>query len=293
MGKHVSTRQDRKRTKRNKKSGKGLLNKIINKLPFELHVPGYQYCGPGTKLQKRLDRGDPGINGLDRACKLHDIEYSKYQDGPERYNADKALAERAWERVVSRDASLGERATALAVTTAMKAKMKLSKIGGCMSALKKKKNSKKKKIHKKKNGKKQTGKRKTFKCLLNAAKQVIYKNPSNLLLSTKAAIKVAKQMKRKNTIVKPRIIPVPKTGGLLPLVPLFAGLSALGALTGGVSNVFKTVNELRNAKQQLEQNKNHKGMGIALGKRGKNGSNIYIKPYKQGYGLYLANQKNH
>lgn len=30
--------------------GKGLVNSIINKLPFELHLPGYQYCGPGTKL---------------------------------------------------------------------------------------------------------------------------------------------------------------------------------------------------------------------------------------------------
>lgn len=27
--------------------GKGLLNKIIDKLPIELHVPSYQYCGPG------------------------------------------------------------------------------------------------------------------------------------------------------------------------------------------------------------------------------------------------------
>lgn len=29
------------------KRGNGLLNKIIDKLPFELHVPSYQYCGPG------------------------------------------------------------------------------------------------------------------------------------------------------------------------------------------------------------------------------------------------------
>lgn len=30
-----------------------------------------------------------------------------------------------------------------------------------------------------------------------------------------------------------RVIPVPKIGGVLPLIPIFAGLSALGALTGG------------------------------------------------------------
>ena len=59
-----------KAVKRNRR-GKGLLNKVINKLPVELHILGYQYCGPGTKLRKRLSRGDPGINPLDTACKEH------------------------------------------------------------------------------------------------------------------------------------------------------------------------------------------------------------------------------
>lgn len=30
------------------KRGKGIIDKIIDKLPFELHVPKYQYCGPGV-----------------------------------------------------------------------------------------------------------------------------------------------------------------------------------------------------------------------------------------------------
>lgn len=73
----MKVRKIKKRTKRaTKKRGVGLLNKIIDKLPFELHVPGYQYCGPGTHLQKRLTRGDPGINPLDTACKRHDIAYT-------------------------------------------------------------------------------------------------------------------------------------------------------------------------------------------------------------------------
>lgn len=29
------------------KRGSGLVNKLIDKLPFELHLPGYNYCGPG------------------------------------------------------------------------------------------------------------------------------------------------------------------------------------------------------------------------------------------------------
>lgn len=49
--------------------GGGIVDSAINSLPFEMHIPGYQYCGPGTKLKKRLARGDPGINPLDKACK--------------------------------------------------------------------------------------------------------------------------------------------------------------------------------------------------------------------------------
>ena len=55
--------------------GSGLFNKLLNKLPVELYSPGYQYCGPGTKLSKRLARGDKGINNFDRACREHDIAY--------------------------------------------------------------------------------------------------------------------------------------------------------------------------------------------------------------------------
>lgn len=100
-----------------------IVNKAIDLIPVELHLPGgYQYCGPGTKLQKRLSRGDPGINILDKACKQHDIAYSRYSDNLNRSIADRALAEKAWQRVKSSDASIGERAAALAVTAAMKAK---------------------------------------------------------------------------------------------------------------------------------------------------------------------------
>lgn len=34
-----------KKTKR--KSGYGLLDRIIDKIPVELHLPSYQFCGPG------------------------------------------------------------------------------------------------------------------------------------------------------------------------------------------------------------------------------------------------------
>ncbi|KYQ47056.1 hypothetical protein ALC60_13931 [Trachymyrmex zeteki] len=36
-------------------SSRGLLNRVINALPFELYIPEYQFCGPGTRLEKRRD----------------------------------------------------------------------------------------------------------------------------------------------------------------------------------------------------------------------------------------------
>ena len=39
------------------KSPKGgsLLNNVINNLPVEMHLPGHNFKGPGTKLNKRLN----------------------------------------------------------------------------------------------------------------------------------------------------------------------------------------------------------------------------------------------
>lgn len=109
-----------------RKHGKGVLNKLINLLPIEAHIPGgYRYCGPGTKLEKRLARGDAPINGLDAACKEHDMFYSKNTDTAERNKADLELADKAWQRVTAGDSSLGERAAAYAVTNAMKLKAKM------------------------------------------------------------------------------------------------------------------------------------------------------------------------
>ena len=44
---------------------------------MEFHWPSYQDMGPGTDLKKRLARGDPGINRLDRIAKAHDMDYEK------------------------------------------------------------------------------------------------------------------------------------------------------------------------------------------------------------------------
>ena len=66
--------------------GKGILNNFITNLPFEMHLPGYNFAGPGTKLNKRLnddltpkDNSKP-INRVDEAAYKHDICYLKNKD---------------------------------------------------------------------------------------------------------------------------------------------------------------------------------------------------------------------
>jgi hypothetical protein len=123
------------------KIGGGLLNRAINALPIELHIPGYQFCGPGTRLEKRLARGDQGVNPLDAACREHDIAYSRNSDLAERHVADGILAAKARKRITATDSTLKERAAATAVWAAMKAKTKLGM--GLKTTRKKKRTSKK------------------------------------------------------------------------------------------------------------------------------------------------------
>lgn len=108
------------------KSGRGLIGSVINRavdaLPVELHLPGYRFCGPGTNLSKRLARGERGINELDEACREHDIAYSQYKDNERRREADRKLANKAWERVKAWNSGVSERAYAAAVAATMKAK---------------------------------------------------------------------------------------------------------------------------------------------------------------------------
>lgn len=262
--------------RRKRKSGGGILDSVVNKVPFEMHIPGYQYCGPGTKLAKRLARGDPGINPLDQACKQHDITYAKYASGPERYEADKLLANKAWGRARSKDAAAGERAAALAVTAAMKTKMGLTKVGGKLKKLKPKK-------------KKPKTKKRSFASLVKKVKIALKKSkPITLQNAVNVAMKSVKGTNKIN-YTRPRIIPIPKTGGVLPLIPIFAGLSALGALMGGTSTIIKTVNEAKQAKEALGESQRHNRMmeAVALGKSPTTGAGLYLKPYKKGYDLFL------
>lgn len=114
-----------------KRRGRGLIGDVVNKVidyfPFEIKLPGgYEYCGINTPLKEKLAKGVAPINSLDRLCQSHDFAYDSYKDTQSRNKADKILQEGAWNRVVSGNASAGERIAALAVAGAMKAKRTIS-----------------------------------------------------------------------------------------------------------------------------------------------------------------------
>ena len=84
------TRKRKRPTRRQRGSGFDI-QKWLGKTGIEFHWPGYQYMGPGTKLAKRLKRGDPGINRLDKIAKQHDIDYSHAKNLQDKWKADSKM----------------------------------------------------------------------------------------------------------------------------------------------------------------------------------------------------------
>ena len=82
----------------------GMLNTVSKniQLPFqkfkgEIHIPGMQFAGPGTRLDYRLkDDGSPKdfskpIDRVDEAAYYHDLAYNKYSDTENRNIADREM----------------------------------------------------------------------------------------------------------------------------------------------------------------------------------------------------------
>lgn len=135
--------------------------------------------------------------------------------------------------------------------------------------------------------------------ILSKAKQAVkkIKNIDNLTTSKAirdginlalAASKTAvKNVGGKSKIKTPRVIPIPKRGGILPLIPIFAGLSALGSLAGGAAAVHKAVKTANMSRKNLEESQRHNKVMEKAAFNLKGGSGLYLKPYKKGLGLYL------
>lgn len=80
-----------KRKRKTVRGGKLDLQKVLSKTGIEFHLPGYQFAGPGTKLQKRLAKGQMGINRLDAIARTHDIEYSLARSLKDKWKADEKM----------------------------------------------------------------------------------------------------------------------------------------------------------------------------------------------------------
>ena len=124
------------------KQGNGVFNTLLNKLPLpEIHlrlpkdvlteqVPAgdfnntgtYSFCGPFTKLEKRLQQGYTGVNNLDRACLQHDIAYNQNSDTNNRNIADDILAKAAMDIANDVNAPAYERQQGRTVAAIMAAK---------------------------------------------------------------------------------------------------------------------------------------------------------------------------
>lgn len=278
-----------RRSRLSQQTGSGIINSLINRLPVELHIPGYQYCGPGTKVIKRVKRGDQGINPLDAACKKHDLAYLSNQDLDVRHKADYELEQSAWKRVKSNDASASEKGAAWLVTNIMKGKQRFGM--GVSSGKKSGKTRRRRRVNRRRSGVSKRIPKLAFGSTIRAPTRAVLlkaggrKNlEKNIMKSTKIALAAARKSVKaaggKRRIRTPRVIPIPKTGGVLPLIPIFAGLSALGSLAGGAASIVQTIKNIRNSEKT--------GGSLQLSSKG---TGLYLKPYRQGMGLFMNHQQ--
>ena len=108
------------------RTGHGVVNDLLNsKILPELHIPGHNFTGPGTKVKERLLKGDNPVNELDKAAQFHDMAYSIFKDTKDRHVFDKKLQDEAFNVVKNSSTSLKDRAEAGLVGGVMLAKRKL------------------------------------------------------------------------------------------------------------------------------------------------------------------------
>lgn len=258
-------------------TGNGLFNKILNSnIAPELHIPSYQYLGPFTNLDERLKRGDPGINPLDKAAKDHDLFYSAHKDTASRNIADKELENKAWGRVLAPDSSFSEKAAAYLTTNAMKIKRKLGM--GNVSMKKKKKMLRKKKS----NGAPSFGSLvRKAKSAIKGVKEKDIQDASTLQKKVKDVLRAVGSRKAIKKLSGTRIIPIPKTGGMLPLLPIIGSISKIGAIAGGVTAIVNAIRDIVNLRKSMKNSPND-------GQQHQVGNGLFLSPYRRGYGLFLS-----
>lgn len=238
------------------------------------------------------------MNKLDEAALEHDIFYGEHKDRKTRQIGDKILQKKAWKRVLSSDATLGERTAALLTSGAMKIKRTL---GMGLKTVKKRKVTTAKKqncriIKTKTKTKKNKNKNKNkqppaFKKLVGKVNKSIKKvgnridMPSAIALALNIILHEVFFMKKCGKKIKnPSKIMIPKSGGALPIVPIVAGMSLLSGAATSVASIAKAIENIISARKAIRGGQsNEKQIGNGL----------YLAPYadgkkKNGHSLYLT-----
>ena len=77
-----------------------------------------------------------------------------------------------------------------------------------------------------------------------------------------------------------KIIPIPKSGGMLPLIPLITGISKIGAIAGGTSAIINAIRDIINMRKSVRD-----------GDQRPVGNGLFLAPYRKGYGLFFTPSK--
>src|SRR5579864_5851426 len=74
------------------------ISDVINKIiPGEKHLPGMNFCGPGTNLEEKLNADDTPkpqylpVDRVDEAALHHDVAYRRHSDLKHRNEADREM----------------------------------------------------------------------------------------------------------------------------------------------------------------------------------------------------------
>ena len=74
-----------------KKIAGGDIVDVIGKTVGEVHFPGSNFLGPGTRFVERIKNGDKPTDRVDEAAMYHDLAYHVYKDKEQRHEADRNL----------------------------------------------------------------------------------------------------------------------------------------------------------------------------------------------------------
>lgn len=129
----------------------------------------------------------------------------------------------------------------------------------------------------------------TLSNLIKSAKAAIKKNrPDTVASAINVAVKSIKKSKRGKSVKTPCSIKLPTyTGGVLPLIPIFAGLSALGSIAGGAASITNAINVARKGQFEMDENKRHNRAMETITIGNKSGKGFYLRSNKNGSGFYL------